>query len=178
MTELHIVPEQHFDAMDYAESELLIFKYDPKGKRLLLCFDDLSEKIPEWVSGKKKVSYFFRYKIIYFHRIFDFKRSEVDLEECLELNNDFYMAPEAPVILIDDINVKRQPAGYKVYLSFERGFGIAEFDCKEMKMYEFPFYFKKRHAGKNYYYIDPVTKKTFDEEAFLGDLYEGKHLTE
>ena len=46
MTKIRIRPEIHFREVDYAESELLIFKYNAEKELLLLCFDDLSEKIP------------------------------------------------------------------------------------------------------------------------------------
>ena len=174
MTELHVAPEQHFEALDYSGSELLIFKYDAERKRLLVCFDDLSEKIPEWVSGKKRVSYSFRYKILHFCSVSDFQRSEIDAGKFLDSKNDFYIVRDTLAVLIDDIEVQPQSEGQRVCFSFERGFGVATFCCKEIKAYELPFYFKKRHAGKNYYYdyVDSETKKDYDEEEFLRDLYE------
>lgn len=177
MIELHITPEQHFENVKYTESELLIFKYDTEEKRLLFCFDDLSEKIPEWVSSKKKVNYLFRYKILYFQGISNFQRSELNTKKYPHSPNDFYIAREALPIPILDINVQQQSVGYKVYLCLNRGFGIVDFYCQDIKVYELPFYYKNRRGEKNYYYVDMETKKDFDEEGFLMNLYEGKACT-
>ncbi|MGB5635305.1 MAG: hypothetical protein WBM86_21335 [Waterburya sp.] len=176
MIEIHSEPEQHLEDVEYAESELLIFKYDVEGKQILLCLDDLSEKIPEWVSDEKKVGYFFRYKIFYFNQVSSFHRFKIEAEQYSRLPNDYYIVRENLAIPILDINIRKQEVGYKVHLSFDRGFGIADFYCEEIKIYELPFYYKNWLAGKNYYYVDLKTKKHFDEEKFLADLYEGKAL--
>jgi hypothetical protein len=170
MIELDIPPEQHFRDQDYSGSELIIFKYDADQKRLLFCFDDLSEKIPQWVAGKKKTSYFFRYKVIRFHELPDLKRSAVDGAKFSDAN-DFYIMRDELAVPIEDIEVKRVPEGFGVKIYFERGFGIAAFNCKAISIHQLSIYFKNRREGKNYYYADRQTKKDFDEKRFLEDLY-------
>ena len=176
MIELKFSLEQHLKAVDYAESDLLIFKYNVEAKRILFCFDDLSEKIPEWVSKEKKVSYSFRYKIFDFQEVANFQRLEINNEQYKDSKNNFYIVRENLAIPILDIKVIKQIKGYEVSLCFDRGFGISDFYCQNIKVYELPFYFKNKKGDNKYYYVDLETKKDFDEQNFLLDLYQGKFI--
>ena len=159
MTKIRIRPEIHFREVDYAESELLIFKYNAEKELLLLCFDDLSQKIPDWVKGRKSAQYSFRYKIVKFKQVRNFQRAEVS--KMKSYANDFYALRNDGVVPIEGIDASRVSGAFRVQIYFERGFGKATLSCKEIAIHEQRFYFKNRRDGKNYYYVGLRNEKGF-----------------
>lgn len=100
MIELATLPEQHFEATEYAESDLLVLKYFNEDQKLILCLDDLSEKIPDWVSNKSSTTYSCRYKVIWFEGISRFRRLEVEAQRFRDSSNDFCILQQASSVPI------------------------------------------------------------------------------
>ena len=66
MKRLDVAPEVHFDDADYAGSEVLIYHWNSDARRVLVCCQDLSEKIADWAYGTGRPDYASRYRIFCF----------------------------------------------------------------------------------------------------------------
>lgn len=166
---------KHFHEIDYGDSEVIIFRYFRQNNSVLLCIDDLSEKISDWVNNTRKTEYFYRYKMIYFINIVQFHRLEVTDKKYTSMVNDFYSERDNYAIPVDAIVVKKFTNEFLANIYFDRGFGSAQIECKQINIDELTYYSGKTQDGKNYVYLDKNTREKIDSKNILDTLYSGTY---
>lgn len=168
-------PAEHFARVDYGDSELLVFRYDARGQTLVVCLNDLSQKIPEWVARERRTDYAFRYRIFHFGGVAALARSEIDSSRYAGAPNDYLTERDSPVVLVLETSAQERGSGFAVDLAFERGFGRARFVCPQARLYEVVVY-AVRVGDREVYSVDAARPVPFDAQAFVRELHAGAHL--
>lgn len=156
MLELRVSAAEHFTDVDYAGTEVAVYRWSAAAAEVLVCCIDLSEKIPHWAHGRPAPDYRLRYRVFRFHDVHGYDRTDVS-EPWRTLRDDFSIRRSPLLLLVEDVIVHQTGDTHDVVLAFERGFGVARFRCGRATISELTLADAEAEAG-------------FDEDAFLASL--------
>jgi hypothetical protein len=176
MIELGVDPCTHIATSNFTDSELVIVRWNPESRRLLIGFDDLSEKIPDWVAHGPRTRYFFRYKLLECLGVQDLARPEVQ-EPWVGRATDYLITRDEGRIPIDDITAARRADTFAVTVGTQGPFGALAVRCAHLRIYEATFFWKCQRDGKAICYVGPDPANEVDADTYLLALYESDDLT-
>jgi hypothetical protein len=120
---------EHFNALDFFDSELLIFNYDKINKQLTLKCNYVFDRINAVLNQENATDFEDFYSYI-FHNVPIVRRRNV--MSFLENKNNVDTLIAQISINLDAIKIEKKENGYKVKIAFLDAFGDAYFQCESI----------------------------------------------
>jgi hypothetical protein len=119
----------HFNALDFFDSELLIFNYDKINKQLTLKCNYVLDRINAVLTQENATDFDDFYTYI-FHNVTAMRRRNV--ADFSNKKNNVDTLTEQISINLDAIKIDRKDDGFKIKIAFLDAFGDAYFQCENI----------------------------------------------